>query len=83
MICDNTVCRLRSLDLSSCGLSYLPSMLPPSFNDWFSLTSLHLADNPWECDCHNTWLMERLIPDIHNKTPELLHGELKATQTPV
>ena len=70
--------RLRSLDLSSCGLSYLPSMLPPSFNDWFILASLNLADNPWQCDCHNTWLLERLIPDIHNKTPELLHSELRS-----
>ena len=67
--------RLRSLDLSSCGLSYLPSMLPPSFNDWFKLAALHLADNPWQCDCHNTWLMQKLIPDIHSKTPELLQGK--------
>lgn len=67
--------RLRSLDLSSCGLSYLPSMLPPSFDDWFKLSALRLADNPWQCDCHNTWLMEKLIPDIHSKTPELLQGK--------
>ena len=67
--------RLRRLDLSSCGLSRLPSMLPPSFSDWFSLEYLDLADNPWECDCHSQWWIQTLIPDIHNKTPELLAGE--------
>ena len=36
---------------------------------------LDLQDNPWQCDCHNQWIMSYLIPAINSTSPQLLGGD--------
>ena len=67
--------RVRRLDLSWCGLTRLPSMLPTSYSDWAAVTSLDLRHNPWQCDCHAQWLLAGLVPAMYNNTPDMLHGD--------
>ena len=45
----------------------------PDYSNWDDLSWIDLQDNPWACDCHNQWLLTRLMQQIKDRTPELTY----------
>ena len=45
----------------------------PDYSNWDDLAWIDLQDNPWACDCHNQWLLTRLMQQIKDRTPELTY----------
>jgi len=70
--------KIQKLDLSGNQLRYLPSMLLHDFADWKEIDVIDIQNNPWWCDCHNEWLLNTLVPQIHQKTPQLAQNILCA-----
>jgi len=54
---------LKVLQLSNNSLKYLPSMLFDTA-EWLEIEEVGLGGNPWECDCHNLWILTLLLPAI-------------------
>ena len=62
---------LKNLYLSHNRLEYLPQQLLPDFTNWGQLTALDIQGNPWQCDCHNEWMMTVLLKQIEERNPEM------------
>merc|ERR1712037_424570 len=57
---------LRVFQLSGNDLRYIPSMLF-NYSTWERIEDLDLRGNHWQCDCHNLWLLNTLVPSIEER----------------
>jgi len=56
---------LRVFQLSGNDLRYIPSMLL-NYSTWQQIEDLDLRGNHWQCDCHNLWLLNTLVPSTED-----------------
>lgn len=68
--------QVKKLYLHNNNLSTLdPQMLAR----WDVMEIVDIRVNPWDCDCHNQWLVETLLPLIEKTTPEIMNNVVCAT----
>jgi len=62
---------IEKLWLHRNNLSYLEA---DTFANWDNMQVIDLRENPWQCDCNNEWILEKLIPKIAKDNEDLLRN---------
>ncbi|XP_053687687.1 leucine-rich repeat neuronal protein 3-like [Sabethes cyaneus] len=68
--------RVKKLYLHNNNLTTLDSQ---TLARWDDMDVVDIRVNPWDCDCHNQWLVETLLPLIEKTTPEIMNNVVCAT----
>ncbi|XP_058832061.1 leucine-rich repeat-containing protein 70-like [Topomyia yanbarensis] len=68
--------RVKKLYLHNNNLSSLDSQM---LARWDDMEVVDIRVNPWNCECHNQWIVETLLPLIEKTTPNILNNVVCAT----